>query len=61
MMLRTYKVRILSQHPKRVRVKLSTLIVKMLNRFIRDKILPRESINTLLGKAHIYVQILCSS
>jgi hypothetical protein len=42
-------------------VKLSTLIVKMLNRLIKDKILPREAINILLGKAHIYVQILCSS
>lgn len=42
-------------------MKLSTLIVKMLNRLIKDKILPREAIDILLGKAHIYVQILCSS
>lgn len=42
-------------------MKLSSLIVKMLNRLIKDKILPREAINILIGQSHIFVQVLCSS
>jgi len=48
-------------NPKKVHVKLSSLIVKMLNRLIKEKMLPREAINILLGESHIFVQILCSS
>lgn len=50
-----------SNDPKRVRVKLSSLIVKMLNRLIKEKLLPKEAIFILMGQTHIFVQILCSS
>lgn len=46
---------------KRVRVKLASLIVKMLNRLIKERILPKEAIFILIGQSNILVQILTSS
>lgn len=50
-----------ADNPKKVRVKLSSLIVKMLNRLIKEKMLPRKAIYILVGESYVFVQILCAS
>lgn len=56
-----YDTALTAGNPKKIRVKLSSLIVKMLNRLIKEKMLPKEAIYILVGQSHIFVQVLCSA
>ena len=45
-----------------IKIKLSSILMKLLQKFIEEGLVPREAVQVLLGQAdYVFVQILCSS
>lgn len=45
-----------------IKIKMSSIMMKLLQKFVEEGLVPQEAVQILLGQAHcIFVQILCSS